>query len=148
MKNGIQKALLAKQDKTLDILVRYEQGVMTRREWLKMQLVKGATVNEGTKNRVQYNRTKFNRMSSNKEQEEYMEKCNEKIKCYELRLPGRSSFWEITKTEYEAFLALQLEQDIATEKNELSEKMEAGIATDEEIDEAMQKEFEFAAKYF
>lgn len=43
---------------------------------------------------------------------------------------------------------LELEEDINTQKAELSEKIEAGIATDEEINEAMQKEFEFAAKYF
>ena len=43
---------------------------------------------------------------------------------------------------------LELEEDINTQKNELSEKIEAGIATDAEIDKAMQKEFEFAAKYF
>ena len=38
--------------------------------------------------------------------------------------------------------------DINTQKNELSEKIEAGTATDEEINAAMEKEFEFAKKYF
>ena len=148
MKNNINAALKAKENKTLDMQVRYSEGVMSRRQWLKMQMVKGATVNEGTKNKAQYNRTKFNRMASTWEQDEYLKKCSEKIICYELHLPGERAFWEITKTEYDYFKDLQLSDDINTQKNELSEKMEAGIATDAEIDEAMQKEFEFAAKYF
>jgi hypothetical protein len=148
MKNNINAALAAKAENSLNVLVRYSDGIMTRRQWLKMQMVKGATVNEGTKNRIQYNRTKFNRMSNDGEQEAYMAKCNEKVKCWELHIPGESAFWEITKTEYNAFLDLQLEQDINTQKNELSEKIEAGTATDQEIDEAMKSEFEFAAKYF
>jgi hypothetical protein len=149
MKQGINKALQAKADKSLDIKMNYSDGgIMTRREWLRRQMIKGATVNEGTKNRIQYNRIKANRMSNHKEQEEYLKKCNEKVKCYELHLPGRSAFWEITKTEYDHFNGLLLEEDINTQKNELSEKIEAGTATDQEIDEAMNKEFEFAAKYF
>lgn len=43
---------------------------------------------------------------------------------------------------------LEFEEDIATEKNDLSQRIEAGIATNDEIDTAMKKEFEFAAKYF
>jgi len=148
MKQNINAALAAKQDKSLNVKVRYEEGIMTRLEWLKMMLAKGATVNEGTKNRIQYNRTKFNRMWSNQDQDEYMKKCNEKVKCYELRIPGQSAFWEITKTEYDRFKALELETDLLTQKMELTHKIEAGIATDEEIREDEQKEFEFAAKYF
>jgi len=148
MKNSINAALAAKTDKALNVQVRYSEGIMTRRQWLKMQMVRGATVNEGTKNRIQYNRTKFNRMTNDGEQETYMAKCNEKVICYELHLPNESSFWEITKTEYEHFKSLELESDILTQKMELTYKIEAGTATDAEIDEAMQKEFEFAAKYF
>lgn len=145
---NINAALKAKENKTLDTQVRYSEGVMSRRQWLKMQMIKGATVSEGTKNKVQYNRTKFNRMTSNQEQEEYLQKCAERVICYELHLPGERAFWEITKTEYEHFKALELEEDISTQKYELSGKIEAGIATDAEIDEAMEREFEFAAKYF
>jgi hypothetical protein len=151
MKNNINAALQAKKDKSLNIRVRYEEGIMTRREWLKMQLVKGATVEESTKNRIQFDRVKFNRMKGgiwSNEQEEYEKKCNERVKCWELRLPGDSSFWEITKTEYEHFKALQLEEDINTQKAELSEKIEAGTATDAEIEEDMQREYDYAAKYF
>jgi len=41
----------------------------------------------------------------------------------------------------------QLIEDINTQKNELSKKIEAGIATDEEIREDEEKEFEFFNKY-
>jgi len=143
MKKSIQDY---KKEALLNKVFRYEEGVMTRREWLKMMQVRGATVEESTKNRIQFNRTKYNRMTDG--QDEYERKCNEKVICYNLKLPNEPAFWEITKTEYEAFLDLQLEEDINTEKNDLSERIEAGIATDKEIDEAMQKEFEYAAKYF
>lgn len=151
MKNNINAALAAKAEKILDKKLRYEEGVMTRREWLKMQILKGAFVEESRKNKIQFNRIKFNRMKGgiwSNEQEEYEKKCNEMIPCYKLRLPGESAYFEITKTEFEAFKALELEMDINTQKNELSEKIEAGTATDEEINAAMEKEFEFAKKYF
>jgi len=148
MKNNINAALQAKAEKSLNIRVRYDEGIMTRREWLKMQLAKGATVKEGTKNRIDFNRIKFNRMCSYAEQIEYEKKCHEKVICYELRLPGESAYWEITKTEFEAFKALELEADLLTQRMELTHKIEAGTATDEEIREDEQKEFEFAAKYF
>lgn len=61
---------------------------------------------------------------------------------------GRYNDSHIETAIKKAIQELELEMDINTQKNELSEKMEAGIATDAEIDEAMQKEFEFAAKYF
>ena len=140
-----------KKEATLNKVFRYSEGVMTRRQWLKMMMIKGATVEESTKNRIQFNRQKFNRLPGgiwSNEQGEYEKKCNEITPCYNLRLPNESSFWGITKTEYDHFKTLELEEDINTQKNELSEKMEAGTATDEEINEAMQKEFDFAAKYF
>lgn len=143
----INNAIEAKKIKTLNTLVRYDEGIMSRRDWLKLQVCRGAQVEESTKNRIQFNRTKFNRMGSNNDQDEYMKKCNEKVKCYNLRIPGESSFYEISKTEYDAFLNIQLSYDINTQKNELSEKMEAGTATDEEINEAMQDEFNYFAKY-
>ncbi len=137
-----------KKESILNKVFRYPEGIMSRRDWLKTQMIKGAYVLESTKNRIDFDRIKFNRMNWD-EQKEYERKCEEKIPCYKLYEKADSnSFFEITKTEYEAFLALQLEEDINTQKAELSEKIEAGIATDEEINEAMQKEFEFAAKYF
>ena len=81
------------------------------------------------------------------EQEEYEKKCKEIVPCYNLHLPGESSFWEITKTEYEHFKALQLEEDINTQKMELSYKIEAGTATDEEIRKDEEGELDFFRKY-
>lgn len=148
MKNNINAALEAKANKSLDIKMNYaEGGIMTRRNWLRMQMIKGAFVQEGTKNKVQYNRTKFNRMWDNQDQDAYMKKCNEKVICYELRLPGENAFWEITKTEFDHFENLQLAEDKATEAIELTYKIEAGTATDEEIHADEQKEFEFFNKY-
>ena len=139
MKNNINAALAARAEKILNTKMRYEEGVMTRREWLNMWRVKGATVEESTKNRIQFNRLKFNRMKGgiwSNEQSEYEKKCNEMIPCYNLRIPNERSFFEITKTEFEYFNNMALAEDLVTEKSQMSE------------DEAMNKEFEFAAKYF
>ena len=139
MKKNINAALAAKAEKVLNTKMRYEEGIMTRREWLNMWRIKGATVEESTKNRIQFNRIKFNRMSGgiwSNEQNEYEKKCNEKIPCYNLRIPNETSFFEITKTEFEYFNNMALAEDLATEKSQMNE------------DEAMEKEFEFAAKYF
>lgn len=139
MNTNINAALAAKAEKILDKKLRYEEGIMTRREWLNMWRVKGATVEESTKNRIQFDRLKYNRMKGgiwSNEQNEYEKKCNEIIPCYNLRIPNSSSFFEITKTEYEYFNNMVLAEDLATEKSQISE------------DEAMNKEFEFAAKYF
>ena len=139
MKKNINAALAAKADKILNEKFRDEEGIMTRREWLNMWRVKGATVEESTKNRIQFDRIKFNRMKGgiwSNEQSEYEKKCNEIVPCYNLRIPNESSFFEITKTEYEYFNNMVLAEDLATEKSQMSE------------DEAMEKEFEFAAKYF
>jgi hypothetical protein len=135
-----------KKDAILNKVLRYEEGIMSRRDWLKLWQVKGAEVKEVQEPKVIFNRIKFNRLTG-KEQEAYEKSCNEMKIGYRLYISERTSY-DINKTEYEHFKALQLEEDINTEKNELSEKIEAGIATDEEINEAMQKEFEFAAKYF
>lgn len=100
-------ALEAKKEKSLNTLVRYEEGTMTRKEWIRLQKRKGATVEESTKNRVQFNRTKYNRMSSYKEQEEYERKCDEKVTCFYLYLPApERGFYEITKYEFEYFNSL------------------------------------------
>lgn len=123
-------------------------GVMTRREWLDLLRVKGAKVEESTKSKVQYNRIKFNRMDG-EQQKEYEKKLNEKVPCYRLyEKEGDTSAWEITKTEYDYFLNAQLSEDILTEKYDLSERIEAGLATEEEIQEDMDKEIAFMNKYF
>ena len=66
---------------------------------------------------------------------------------YQLHIIGENSFQDITKTEYEAFKALELESDLLTQKMELTHKIEAATATDEEIREDEEKEFEFFRKY-
>jgi len=134
-----------KKDAILNKVLRYEEGIMSRRQWLKMMQVKGAFVEEDTKNRIHFNRTKFNRMTEG--QEEYERKCNEKVLCYNLKLPGEPAYWEITKTEYEHFKALQLAEDVNTQKNEIPEKIEAGTATEEEVNEYMQQDFDYFSKY-
>jgi len=135
-----------KKEATLNKVFRYPEGVMSRREWLNMWRIKGATVSETEKTRIEYNRTKFNRLTGDA-QDEYWAKCNEKVQGWELCLPDKSSY-DITKTEYEYFKNMELAEDKATEANELNYKIEAGTATPEEEEQAMQKEFEFAAKYF
>lgn len=144
---NLNKAQQAKANKTLNMLIRYEEGVMSRREWLKIQLSKGATVTEAIKNRIMFDRRKFNRLCG-QEQRDYEKKTEEKVPCYELRLPNQSGYWEITKTEYDHFKDLQLAEDISTAKHDLSNRIEAGIATEEEISADMQSEIEFMNKYY
>lgn len=105
MKN-INHALEAKAQKTLNALVRYSEGVMTRKQFIELQQKRGSKVEISTKNRIQYNRIKYNRMD-HKQQQEYEKKCSEKVTCYNLLYAGVSYFTEITKTEYDYFLSLQ-----------------------------------------
>lgn len=151
MKNNFNSMREGKVNKILDKQIRYDEyGVLTRREWLRLQMIKGAFVEEGTKNRIRFDRIKYNRMKGgiwSNEQEEYEKKCNERVVCYNLKLPGESAYWEITKTEYDHFKAMQLEQDIMTERMELTHKIEAGTATDEEMEQDEQKDMEFFTKY-
>lgn len=143
MKKSIQDY---KKDATLNKIFRYPEGVMSRREWLNMWRVKGAFVKEEQTPKVQYNRIKFNRLEG-KAQEAYEKSCNEMKTTYRLYISDRTSY-DITKTEFEYFKNMELAEDINTQKNELNQRIEAGIATEEEENEAMQKEIEFAAKYF
>ena len=109
MKN-IQHARQGNIDKSLNTLVRYEQGIMTRREYIEMQKKAGARVEISTKNKIQYNRLKYNRMDG-REQDVYMKKCNEKVTCYILCPPGDKYFTDITKTEHDYFLSLSNSAD-------------------------------------
>lgn len=145
---NITAALKAKNEKTLNTLIRYSEGIMSKKDWIKMQVAKGAYVEQSTKNRIQYNRIKFNRMTSDNEQEEYMAKCNEKVICYNLRFKGESSFWEISKTEYDCFNSLVLESDINTQKLDLQERVEANTAPEKEIEEDAANDLLMFDKYF
>ena len=99
---NISKAQEARAEKSLNVLMRYDEGVMTRKEWIELQKKKGAKVEQSQKNRIDFSRIKFNRMCSYKEQEEYEKKCNEKVPCYKLSL-GDNSFYYITKAEFDYF---------------------------------------------
>ena len=65
-----------------------------------------------------------------------------------MKSADKNSFWDITKTEYDYFLNMQLAEDLATDKHDLSNRIEAGIATEQEIADDMAKEFDFFGKYF
>ena len=103
--NTIQAAQKAKAEKSLNVVVRYPEGIMTRKEWIELQFKNGSTVEESTKNKIDYNRTKFNRMNY-KEQEEYLSKCYEKIPCYNLTMKDES-FYHISKAEFDYFNSLK-----------------------------------------
>lgn len=104
--NNISKALEAKAQKSLSIKMRYDEGILTKKEWIELKHKQGAKVEISTKNRIQFNRIKFNRMYSNKEQEDYKKKCNEKVTCYNLHPAGVTYYNEITKTEFDYFNSL------------------------------------------
>lgn len=124
MNNTLSKAREIKNDKSLDTLVRYaEGGVMSKKEWLQMQLNRGSYVTTREMAKYVWNRVKYNRMSSHAEQEEYERKMKETKIAYILMHPENENlFWEITKTEFDYF-------------NKLKEKQEpkAEFATEEEM---------------
>ena len=109
----------ARINNTLNTEVRYEEGVMTRKEWLLMQFSKGCTVKQVQEPLIQYNRIKYNRMTG-REQEEYEKKCNTMKTGYRLNVTERSSF-DITKTEYDYFLSISTEGKCNTCKEPMSE---------------------------
>lgn len=151
-------------ESTLNKKMRYDEGVMTRREWLNMWRVKGATVEEkqvrnyAAEEKLKdwlYNNREDNSGNPNwPPTKRYNEKKAElaagiyKTVYYLHEPPPSRSGYDITKTEYDYFKNMELAEDKATEANELNYKIEAGTATPEEESEAMAKEFEFAAKYF
>jgi hypothetical protein len=59
-------------------------------------------------------------------------------KCYNLSL----------KEIHEAVQNERLAIDIATKKMEIPEKIEAGLATEQEIEDYMQEDFDFINKYY
>ncbi len=143
---NINKAIAAKIEKTINIKMRYPEGIMTRREWLNFHRVKGASVEDKDRNRIDFNRTKYNRMNGH-EQEEYERKCAEKVPGYRLNLPD-GGFYDITKTEYDYFLNMDISEEIQTEKHDLQNRIEAGIATSEEIAQDEEIEIGLFNKYF
>lgn len=107
MNTNIEKAQKARAEKSLDKFIRHNGATMTRREWVEVMFNSGKMeVRISTRNRVKYNRNVFNRMMSYAEQAEYEKKCNEIISCYTLQVKEGSSFWEVSKAEFDYFNSL------------------------------------------
>lgn len=134
-----------KAQATLNKLIRYEDGTMTRREYINKMRVNGCSVKETSKPRIKFNRSKYNRMDWH-EQQQYERKCEESIPCFELIYPDGCTM-EITKAEFDYFNNIQLSEDLRTEQMNIAERIEAGIATDEEINGYENEDFEFFNKY-
>jgi hypothetical protein len=134
-----------KAEHTLNKVLRYPEGIMSRRDWLNLQRVRGAFVKEETTARVQFSRTRYNRLTG-QAQDEYYQKTLQKRPCFNLYFDNRT-FIEITKAEFEYFQNMQISEDIQTQKHEIRHKIEAGVATEQEEQEYMQDDFNFFAKY-
>lgn len=82
-----------------------EFGVITKREFMEHAKAAGWTVEfihtNGYKN-GEFNRTRYNRMAGD-EQVEYEKRMNKVKTVYSIRIPGSSSFYDISKSEYEYF---------------------------------------------
>jgi hypothetical protein len=88
-------------ESTLKKIFRYDEGVMTRQEWIELKLAEGCTVKQETKAGAEWDRRKFNNMDGY-QQREYEKKLDSRIPCYNLYLPS-GSFYEITKAEFDYF---------------------------------------------
>lgn len=139
-----------RKESTLNKVFRYPEGLMTRQQWLKMMQVKGWKAEERTRRnyaaeeklkewlRVEKMNVPMGNPNypSTKNYLKEKERLAAGIYKTEYCLINYNSVYDITKTEYEYFNNLILAEDLATEKSQQSE------------DELMEKEFEFAAKYF
>lgn len=54
---------------------------------------------------------------------------------------------EMEMSQSEIDTLLEVEEDLLTEKNDMANRIEAGIATPEEIENYMQEDFQFINKY-
>ena len=99
-------AIQARIEKTLNIKVSYPEGIMTKKEWIKLKFNNGCFVKQVEKSKSNFNRTKFNRMNT-AEQEEYEKRLNTKVTCYEIHSNESSSFYDITKFEFDYFNSLK-----------------------------------------
>lgn len=89
-------------NKTLDTRMQFSEGVMTRREWLLLRIGSGATASTAEVPSVKFNRVKYNRMEGGAQQEYDQKLAKTKT---EYRIWQDSTFWAVTKTEYDFFLA-------------------------------------------
>jgi hypothetical protein len=94
----------AKTQATLNKVFRYPEGIMSRREYIKLHKSQGAEVKESMRNKIEFNRTKYNRLEG-RQQEEYEKKLEEKIVSYELHFSDKSLIY-ITKAEFDYFNSL------------------------------------------
>lgn len=104
LQTSIKKAQDARAEKCLNVSVNIGGLIKTRSEWLAKWKADGATAQKAEKSRVEYNRRKFNSMSG-AEQQEYEKKMAEKVPSYRI-YTDESSFYEVTKIEYDYFLTL------------------------------------------
>lgn len=99
-----EQAKQAKRESILNKVFRFNEGIMSRRDWLKLMLTKDCYTKIGERSIVEYNRIKYNRMDA-KQQEEYDKKLDTKVIDYRL-YSKEGSFWSITQTEFEYFNSL------------------------------------------
>jgi len=150
-----------KKEAILNKVLRYPEGIMSRRQWLKIMQGKGWKAEERTrrnhaaedklkewlrieKMNVPWGNTSYPSTKFYLEEKARLEAGIFKTE-YILKLGN--SLYDITKTEYEAFNDLELSADLLTQQMELTHKIEAGTATEAEIREDEEKEFEFFSKY-
>lgn len=101
----ITAAQQSKINKILDTEMNFdEDGIMSRREWLRLKLNTGATVATTKVSKVRFDRSKYNRLAG-KAQAEY-EKSTQETKL-EYRITYGPYNSKITKIEYDFFLSLQ-----------------------------------------
>jgi hypothetical protein len=83
-------------------------GILTKREFIDRARLEGWQVKaremDGYSN-GEYNRNHFNRLSGD-DQTRYEKKMQQKKTVYSIHPPEGSSFYDITKTEYEYFVSL------------------------------------------
>jgi hypothetical protein len=103
--------MTALQTASLNKKVNYEEfGVLTKREFLETCKSQGWTVQVKLLNGYangDYNRKHFNRLSGD-EQAAYEAKMAIKKEVYSIHPPEGSTFYDITKTEFEYFNNLPL----------------------------------------
>ena len=89
---------------TLNKLMNYPEGIMTRKQWLNVKKYQNCTAKKETESKIKYNRAKFNRMD-HYEQQKYEAKMKETKECFYLYEADGCSY-QITKIEFNYFNTL------------------------------------------
>ena len=101
-----ENAISARAEKVLSKKYRYQEGILTRKEFIELNHERGARVEEGTTNRMKWDRRKSNRLKW-EEQVAYDKKCDEMVPEYRIYRKGDdNSFSVITLTEFNYFNSL------------------------------------------